>query len=457
MKNKLTTGLIAAMLLASPFVMPTVANAESVQSLEKQKQELENKSNDLNSKIKNQENKLDTLESKKTQLENDVKKLQSNIDEVVIKLHEQEKKLKDSKEKIEKLQKEIEALKALIAQREEKLENQARVIQTDGRSSNMVEMVVAAESLSDLIGRVGVINQLVSANKEIVTEQENDKATLEVNEKEAETEKVAIEKLKSGIEVTKNNLVAQKAEMDDHIVQLAVQYNMTESEKNTFIDEQKVVATKTSVLSKELQQEKTRIFEAEQARQAQVAADQAAREKVARQQEEARQENARQEEKQVASSSNSTTQSTPTPQAPSVETTKPSGSSNGSGFIRPSNGVVTSHFGYRIHPITGQPKLHGGTDFGGNGAIVAAQGGVVEVAGYDSGWGNHVMINHGNGLKTLYAHMVSGSLAVAPGQNVSQGQHLGIMGTTGSSTGVHLHFEVYVNGGRVNPASYLGL
>ncbi|MEG0553758.1 MAG: peptidase M48, partial [Carnobacterium sp.] len=73
MKKKLTTGLIAAMLLAGPFVMPTVANAESVQSLEKQKQELENKSNDLNSKIKNQENKLNSLESKKTELESDVK------------------------------------------------------------------------------------------------------------------------------------------------------------------------------------------------------------------------------------------------------------------------------------------------------------------------------------------------------------------------------------------------
>ncbi|MGB3160860.1 MAG: peptidoglycan DD-metalloendopeptidase family protein [Carnobacterium sp.] len=453
MKNKLTTGLIAAMLLASPFVMPTVANAESVQSLEKQKQELETKSNELNSKIKNEESKLNSLESKKTELENDVKKLQSNIDEVVIKLHEQEKKLSESKEKIEKLQKEIEKLKELIAQREEKLENQARVIQTDGSSSNMVEMVIAAESLSDLIGRVGVVNQLVSANKEIVTEQENDKATLEVNEKEAENEKVAIEKLKSSIEVTKNNLVAQKAEMDDHIVQLAVQYNMTEKEKNTFINEQKVVATKTSVLSKELQQEKTRIFEAEQARQALVAAEQAATAKAAKQREE-----------QLASSSNNNNQSSQTsqtPQAPAVEPTKPSGStggsSNGSGFIRPSNGVVTSHFGYRIHPITGQHKLHGGTDFGGSGAIVAAQGGVVEVSGYDSGWGNHVTINHGNGLKTLYAHMVSGSLAVAPGQRVSQGQHLGIMGTTGSSTGVHLHFEVYLNGNRVNPASYLGL
>ncbi|SEK89309.1 Septal ring factor EnvC, activator of murein hydrolases AmiA and AmiB [Carnobacterium iners] len=446
MNKKLTTGLVAAMLLAGPFVMPTMANAESVQNLERLKQELNTKSNDLDSKIKNQENKLTSLESKKAELENDVTKLQTNIDEVIIKLHEQEKKLKKSKENIEKLQKEIEALKELIAQREEKLQNQARVIQTDGRSSNMVEMVVTAESLSDLIGRVGIINQLVTANKEIVTAQENDKITLEVNEKKAEVEKVAIEKLKSGIEVAKNNLVAQKAEMDDNIVQLAVQYNLTESEKDTFINEQKIVATKTSVLSEELQQEKTRIFEVEQARQVEIASKQAAA-----------RESAKKEEQRSVASSSSNTQAPQVPQAPSIGATKPTGSSNGAGFVRPSNGVVTSPYGYRVHPITGEHTLHGGTDFGGNGAIVAAQGGVVEVAGYDSGWGNHVTINHGNGLKTLYAHMVSGSLAVAPGQNVSQGQHLGIMGTTGSSTGVHLHFEVYVNGNRVNPASYLGL
>ena len=64
-------------------------------------------------------------------------------------------------------------------------------------------------------------------------------------------------------------------------------------------------------------------------------------------------------------------------------------------------------------------------------------------------------IDHGNGVQTLYAHMVSGSLLVSPGQQVSQGQQIGTMGTTGSSTGVHLHFEVYVNGSRVDPANYL--
>lgn len=96
-------------------------------------------------------------------------------------------------------------------------------------------------------------------------------------------------------------------------------------------------------------------------------------------------------------------------------------------------------------------------DFGGGGPIVAAQSGTVTKAQYSSSWGWHVKINHGNGLETLYAHMVQGSLRVSAGQQVSQGQQIGTMGTTGSSTGVHLHFEVYKNGARTNPAPYLGM
>lgn len=425
--------------------MPTLVKAESVQELEKQKQELESKSNDLNSKIKKQEDTLNNLESQKADLEGDVKQLQTKIDEVVLKLHEQEKKLADSKVKIEKLQKEIEALKELIAQREEKLENQARVVQTDARSSNMVEMIISSESLSDLIGRVGIISQLVTANKDIVMEQQNDQKKLEANEKKAEEEKVAIESLKSEIEVAKNNLVTQKAEMDDKIIQLAAQYDMTESEKNSFVNEQQVIATQTSVLSKELQQERQRIVEEEQARQA---AAKEASEKAAQQAQQAAKQAEQAEQSQVASNETKT--------ANKSADVSPKTSSS-SGFIRPSNGVTTSPFGYRIHPITGEHKLHGGIDFGGSGPIVAAQSGTVEIAGYDSGWGNYVKINHGNGVETLYAHMVSGSLAVAPGQKVSQGQHLGTMGMTGSATGIHLHFEVYVNGTRVDPASYLGM
>src|SRR5699024_1683158 len=198
--------------------------------------------------------------------------------------------------------------------------------------SNMVEMIISSESLSDLIGRVGIISQLVTANKDIVMEQQNDQKKLEANEKKAEEEKVAIESLKSEIEVAKNNLVTQKAEMDDKIIQLAAQYDMTESEKNSFVNEQQVIATQTSVLSKELQQERQRIVEEEQARQA---AAKKASEKAAQQAAE------QAEQSQVASNETKT--------ANKAADVSPKASSS-SGFIRPSNGVTTSPFGYRIHP-----------------------------------------------------------------------------------------------------------
>lgn len=124
-------------------------------------------------------------------------------------------------------------------------------------------------------------------------------------------------------------------------------------------------------------------------------------------------------------------------------------------FVRPAQGYVSSQYGYRIHPISGIRRLHGGIDIAGGGAVSAAQGGTVVQVDYNSGWGNYIVIDHGNGLQTLYAHLQNGSITVAEGATVSQGQTIGTMGQTGSATGVHLHFEIYVNGVQVDPAPYL--
>jgi len=91
-----------------------------------------------------------------------------------------------------------------------------------------------------------------------------------------------------------------------------------------------------------------------------------------------------------------------------------------------------------------------------NPPIVAAQGGTVTSAGWNGGgYGNYVVINHGNGYSTLYAHMVTGSIVVQPGQVVRQGQKIGTMGSTGRSTGTHLHFEIKGPNGNLDPLSVL--
>lgn len=115
----------------------------------------------------------------------------------------------------------------------------------------------------------------------------------------------------------------------------------------------------------------------------------------------------------------------------------------------------TSGFGYRRDPKGGGTRMHSGTDFAGarGTPIIAAGDGVVTKAGWHAGYGKSVIIRHDFGIETLYAHM--SEIRVREGQTVSRGARIGDMGTTGRSTGVHLHYEVRVNGNPVNPMTYI--
>lgn len=125
------------------------------------------------------------------------------------------------------------------------------------------------------------------------------------------------------------------------------------------------------------------------------------------------------------------------------------------GLIYPVNGPITSSFGYRIHPILGTSRFHSGIDFGvGSGVpIQAADNGLVVEAGWMGGYGNTVILDHGGGWTTLYAH--ASRLNVSNGQTVRRGQTVSFVGSTGMSTGPHLHFELRYMGNPVDPMSRL--
>lgn len=130
----------------------------------------------------------------------------------------------------------------------------------------------------------------------------------------------------------------------------------------------------------------------------------------------------------------------------------------GGQFMWPSNTtLVTSPYGYRIHPVTGKQRFHSGVDIGApyGSSIYAANSGTVIVSGYNSGgYGNYVVISHGGGYSTLYAHC--SSLLVSAGQQVAKGQVIAKCGSTGMSTGPHIHFEIQQGGKTTNPMSYFG-
>ena len=141
--------------------------------------------------------------------------------------------------------------------------------------------------------------------------------------------------------------------------------------------------------------------------------------------------------------------------APAADVPPQAGSAPQGALVWPTNGPITSPFGWRTHPIFGTRRMHNGMDIAGpsGSPIVAATAGVVVSAGPMGGYGNAVVIDHGGGMATFYAHQAS--VAVSAGQQVSRGQLIGYVGSTGFSTGPHLHFEVRINGTPVDPAGYL--
>ena len=155
------------------------------------------------------------------------------------------------------------------------------------------------------------------------------------------------------------------------------------------------------------------------------------------------------------STSTGTVVTNPTP-TPSIPTTS---SELSASFIVPASGYISSPFGSRLSPFTGAVEFHYGVDLAGSGAIKAAQSGKVVVSGWHNSYGNYVIIDHGtiNGknVKTVYAHLAVRYVVV--GDYVTQGQQIAVMGTTGDSTGVHLHFEVRENDYVVEPLNYIPL
>ena len=147
----------------------------------------------------------------------------------------------------------------------------------------------------------------------------------------------------------------------------------------------------------------------------------------------------------------------PAPAAPPVSSGGGGGSGSGSGWVRPSGGGISSGYGYRVNPVSGQWKLHDGVDLapGCSTPIYAAASGTVNYAGAYGGYGNYVRIAHGGGLSTAYGHIVNGGIKVRNGQSVVAGQLIALVGSTGNSTGCHLHFETRINGNSTDPVPFM--
>ncbi|MGO1356874.1 peptidoglycan DD-metalloendopeptidase family protein [Alkalibacterium gilvum] len=527
MKNKLVLGLVSSLLFttAAPLMGNVVQAEESLEELKKEKEAIEDRSEELGSVIEETESEMSALEQERQELETNIQSLQITIEGLTKDIETQEERLEEKNKEIEELNKEIEKLTEAIELRNEKLQTQARATQTKWNPANIVHMIISAEDLSDLIGRMGIIGTLVSANQTIIEDQQRDQEALVEAESKIQVEKEQVETLLVEVKANREELSLQQTELDNEIMYVAERYQMNATEKDQFVSDQFVLAQETMALSADIEAEEERIAEekrqealrvaeeerlekermarekreeervAEEKRQTAEKAETVEEEKVMqvvnkdeknnqnkqkekaaekRRQEKikaekatakAREEESARKEKKAAKEREEAARKAAAERAEAAriaaekakaekEKEEASTSSNG-GWLRPASGYFSSSYGYRIHPVTHERgSFHNGLDIAGGGPIRAARAGRVVAASYSGTYGNRVIIDHGDGYRSLYAHMQTG-LSVSVGQSVSQGQQLGIMGTTGRSTGVHLHFIVYKNGRTVNPAHYI--
>lgn len=314
--------------------------------------------------------------------------------------------LKATEEKIAATQAELEKTQARLKVREGVFTKRVRDIYMHGQLSYL-DVVLGAKDFSDFSNRLELLRRIIDADITLISDIRQERAAIETAKQELETQRARQAQLRDQAAAKRDEIESRRKEQQAILYQAQNDKAVAEQAYNEYQQSSQAIA------------EMLRQRAADRAAQAAAAAAQ-------------------------ASSGGG---------GGSSDSYQPV---SGSGaMIWPVNGVVTSPYGYRTHPIFGTTIYHSGMDIGVDYGtpVHAADGGVVVEAGWISGYGYAVIIDHGNGLSTLYGH--NQELAVSEGQAVSQGQVIAYAGSTGNSTGPHVHFEVRANGDPVDPSAYL--
>ena len=367
--------------------------------------ELQNEQAENNKEIKEQQKELEEVKENKSktvteieQISDQISTYESEIEELNGKISTLSSKIATSAEKIKEAEKEYNKQQELL--------NERLVTMYENGDSTYLDFVLSSDSLTDILSNYFLVSELASYDTELLEK---------------------IEKQKNEIQEEKNELEASKKELDttkSSKTSKQTQLKSAKTEKNKYVQQ-------LSEEEQKLEQKIEQLKEDNKAIDKQIKAAQAAIEAA--------------KKKQQASANSSGGSS--------------SGGTSSSGFIRPVKGYsITTGLYYS------SGRYHGAVDYSGSGisgtpVYAVADGYVVTTQSLKTSYGNYIIIAHYNGLYTLYAHGLAGSISVSAGQTVKQGQQIMKVGSTGNSTGPHLHFEVRKSPGtysnRVNPLSYL--
>ena len=422
------------MLLSLVFsVVPVSAYADELDDLKAQKEELSNQVRDIKQRIELLEEQQANVLDKKAALE-----VQTELAEQQIKIVQKE--IDNYDKLIAEKAKEVEAAKNREAVQLEKYRTRVRAMEENG-SFNILALILQSDDFSQLITAMDDMGEIMQSDRVLQERYEDAREETEEIKAQYETEK-------ADYEVKKAELKAEQDQLNKDIEEATELLTSLEAEIQTAIAEYKAAEAAEAAAAATIAGVIARNNAIKAQQQAEALAN---AQNAAAQLEQMNQANA---EAEAAGNELPYTQEQ-IQDMQNQSNVGNVGSSEGFVWPVPCSTRVTSRYGNRSDPFTGETRYHSGIDIDGfNNAgqpIIAAASGTVITASYDGGYGNYVIIDHG-GTSTVYAHC--SGLAVSYGDYVSQGQTIGYLGDTGRATGVHLHFEVYVGDGRVDPAQY---
>ncbi|WP_241655851.1 murein hydrolase activator EnvC family protein [Halobacillus litoralis] len=429
--------------------LPTSFNPVSAESNEEKLEENKQKQSEIEQEKQKKQKEIEELRESQEKVNAEIERLDKQVMEAMNKIETKENEIAQTKENIEQLKSEIAELEKRIAERDELLKDRVKSMYQNGGAVDYLDVLMGAESFGNFLERVMSLNTIAEKDKEILEQHKADKEAVESKKAEVEEELASLEEKLNELESLKQKLDSKKQKKSSLMSSLAKKEENAHNHVMEIEEEQETLAAQEAAIQKEIERQR----KAEEEARKKAAAEKAAREKAAA-------------EKASASKSSSSSSSNSSSSASASTSSSQSSSNSGALFSWPANASTSSEYNpNRIHPITGKRSLHSGIDLSGGGTIPirAAADGTVIRANYSSSYGNVVFITHqinGQTFTTVYAHMRS-TPAVSAGQSISEGDFLGNMGSTGASTGQHLHFEIHEgswNGSRsnsVNPRKYL--
>ncbi|MGL4990103.1 MAG: peptidoglycan DD-metalloendopeptidase family protein [Sarcina sp.] len=469
MKKKQIIALTLGVLLSSTLVAdPSIAQATTT--------------DEVKSKIEANQNKIDELEDKKSGLQESKSESAQKLDEAKANFNKQNELLTQTREKVFGFEKEINTLQKQIDEFEAKIRNiedeitkvkeailkkqdeltlkeeilgkRIRNTYMSNIADRMIYMLIESKNFGDLISNIANINIIIKTDQELITDIENDKAIIEEEQVNLINKEKELNDNKNSIVISQNKLIDDKAEVEKLEAEYATEAEKLKELEDIRTNEYNALNQEEKAIQEEIsryEHDTTNLeeyFKNLSKGPAQTSKPQVENESNSN-------ESINNGNSSNSGNNNNNTSNDNSSNDNNQENTSQGGQAS-TGFIKPLSAPITSHYGQRTHPITGKPgTFHSGTDFGAptGTPVKAIASGTVTTAGWNNSFGNMVVIDHGNGYSSLYAH--NSSLNVSVGQKVSQGQVVSLVGSTGNSTGPHLHLEMRYNGSHVNPENYI--